>query len=113
MALSIENSMGDDWYSLTGGTSWASVEGLDHEWLAMADALRSGRKLAFRRLAFYPIDSGGGHMCSPRNSQEGDEVRLYGHDAAELADEIVRVLERDGRPCLFQSRGFDPIAMGC
>lgn len=115
--LSIENTMGEDWYSLTGAYC-TSVEGTDEEWLQTVGALRAGKSLCFKRLAFAREEPDSvlayGEFCSPRNSYgPGDSYSVSKDEALALADEIERVLSADGRPCVFTGRGYDPLVLGC
>lgn len=89
-----------DWHVLRGSkygyVSDACVEGTTEEWRAIAEALRKGESVRFRRCAVHWLDAVTFLLCSPRNTL-GNAARLSGHAKAnELADIIDRALDAPG-----------------
>lgn len=103
----------DDWYSLEGGSNWASIEGPAEEWLAIAAALRARGSASFKRCA-VSHSAGTGFVAalwSPRNAYSiNDYVELTAAEADALAAGIVGALRAAGAECL--QGDFDPIHAG-
>lgn len=90
MTVELERVWDDsDFFRLTGGSNWATVEGSADEWLAIADALDELRDgVRFKRCALSK-DPGGWELYSPRNaSGPSDCVVLTWGEGEELAQRI-------------------------
>jgi len=64
----------DDWYVLSG-TGWVCVEGHLSEWKQVAEAIRAGNDINFRRVACQKA-RGGVSLWSPRNAAGRDDYYL-------------------------------------
>jgi hypothetical protein len=104
-----------DWYVLNGG--YCTIpEGTPEEWMQIAKGMRERKPVHFKRCAaWYDKNLDCYRFCSPRNSYgESDSCSTSSGKAIdELADHILKVLQDNGEPCIFEAAGFDPVAMGC
>lgn len=64
----------DDWYVLSG-CGWVCVEGKLSEWQAVAEAIRNGENISFRRVACR-IRPRGVELWSPRNARGRDDYNF-------------------------------------
>lgn len=103
----------EGFYSLRGGSNWASIEGHASEWLAIASAIKARRRESFKRVA-VATGTGPGFavtLWSPRNAaSDRDHVELDADEADALAAQIVACLRGHGESCV--TTGFDPIHAG-
>jgi hypothetical protein len=92
----LESDDEGDWHVLKdaryGYVSDACVEGNADEWRAIANALRLGESVSFKRCAVCWVDATTFSLYSPRNTM-GRGAQLSGHaKASELADIIDAAL---------------------